>query len=206
MKNHQLREIRTHNPPLIQSLIPLGLLALLLLVRPGESTAQTMQMQITVDEEFSVFRDSDINPGVLPANEGWISIPDDSEMAGQLTISAEENVEIIVTLEAPSELVRNSGIGNSEIEDSEIEDSGNTLPLRIAAAHTPDGGLHAADPIPFNGHTATFRLSGSGLLVENMNPRMHRLNTHIYIYGEIYAGDVPAGIYSGEVGVRVEYH
>ena len=211
MKNHQLREIRTHNPPLIQSLIPLGLLALLLLVRPGESTAQTMQMQITVKEEFSVFRDRDINPGVLPANEGWISIPDDSEMAGRLTIRAEENVEIIVTLEAPSELVRNSGIGNSEIEDSEIEgsgneSSGNILPLRLQASYTPDGGLHAADPIPFNSHTARFRLSASGLLVENMDPRLHRLAANIYLYGEIYSGEVDQGLYHGEVGVRVEYH
>ena len=175
--------------------------ALVLFAGSEKITAQTLQMQITVDEEFSVFRDRDINPGVLPANEGWISIPDDSEMAGRLTISAEENIEIILTLDTPSELVRNFGNG-----ESGIGDSGNTLPVRIAAAHTPDGGLHASDPIPFNGHTATFRLSGSGLLVENMDPRLHRLNTHIYIYGEIYTGDVHAGIYSGEVGVRVEYH
>ena len=180
---------------------PALICALVLFAGSGKITAQTMQMQITVDEKFSVFRDSDINPGVLPANEGWISIPDDSEMAGRLTINAEENTEITLTLDTPSELVRNFGNG-----ESGIGDSGNTLPVRIAAAHTPDGGLHAADSIPFNGNTACFRLSASGLLAENMDPRLHRLNTHIYIYGEIYSGDVPAGIYSGEVGVRVEYH
>ena len=185
---------------------PALICALVLFAGSGKITAQTMQLQITVEEEFSVFRDRGINPGVLPANEGWISIPDDSEMAGRLTISAEENVEIILTLDTPSELVRDSGIGDSGIEGSEIEGSGNTLPLRIAAAHTPDGGLHAADSIPFNGNTACFRLSASGLLAENMDPRLHRLNTHIYIYGEIYSGDVEPGVYYGDVGVRVEYH
>jgi len=191
MKDYQLREICTHSPPLILSLIPLGLLAFLLLANPGDSRAQTLQMQIVVEEEFSVVTVRPIDTGVVQSNHGRITISPEDETAGKLRIKAEENTYFTVTLDVPEELVMNSE---------------NTVPFRLEAAYTTDGIADPEQALSFDGHTACLRLSRSGLLVEDMDPRFHRLAANIYLYGEFYAGDVEPGVYHGEVGVRVEYH
>ncbi len=170
---------------------PVFIGALLLLAVSGQTTAQTLQMQIIVEEEFALVKERPIHTGAIQPDQGWIGISLEDEASGHLRIRAEENTFFTVTLDAPEELIMNPE---------------NTLPFRLQAAYITDGGTNPAQAVSFDGSTAFFRLSQSGLLVENMDPRFHRLAANILLYGEIYAGDVEPGLYQGEVGVRVEYH
>ena len=168
-----------------------SLLIVLLLFFSSPVKGQFMRLEILVDELFSITGHTQMDFGVIPVNSGWVELLINDSGAGQISISAEENIEIKVIIEAPSELVLNDY---------------NTIPFRLETAYLQDGSTNTPGAIPFEDNTASFRLSGSGLLVHQMDPRIHRLRTDIYFFGRVYAGNISPGIYSGTIGVRVEYN
>ncbi len=161
-----------------------------LLVASLHTQAQFLRLQILIEEEFSITGASILNPGVLPVNFGWIQIPIHDDAAGRITLVAAENINVIVSFNAPEALVL---------------DENNTVPLRLQAAYINDGGTDTRRAVDFNGSTAQFRLSRSGQLVDKMDPRLHRLETNIYFFGAMFTGDIRPGVYQGTLSVTVEY-
>ncbi|MDR4988980.1 MAG: hypothetical protein RG741_09115 [Bacteroidales bacterium] len=165
-------------------------LFLLLLTGPVHTQAQFLRLQIVIEEDFSITGVSFLNPGVLPVNFGWIQIPIHDRAAGRVTLAAAENINLIVSFNAPEVLVL---------------DENNTVPLRLQAAYINDGGTDTRRAVNFNGNSAQFRLSRSGQLVDKMNPRYHRLETNVYFFGSMFTGDIRPGVYRGTLSVTVEY-
>ncbi len=152
---------------------------------------QFMRLEILIEELFSITGYTDMDFGLFPVNSGWVDMSIDDMGAGQVRISAEENIEIKVIIEAPSELVLNEN---------------NTMPFVLENAYLQDGNTNTQEAIPFRDNTAIFQLSRSGLLVDQMDPRTHRLQTDLYFFGRVYAGDIRPGVYSGTIGVKLEYN
>lgn len=167
------------------------LLLLLLLLFSTQARGQFMRLEISVEELFSISGYTEMDFGLFRPNSGWVELGIDDLGAGQLRISAEENIELKVVIEAPSELVLNEN---------------NAMPFILENAYLQDGNQNTREAIPFHENSATFQLSRSGLLVDKMDSRIHRLRTEIYFFGRVYAGDVRPGIYSGTIGVQVEYN
>ena len=166
-------------------------LLLLLLLFSTQSKGQFMRLEISVEELFSISGYTEMDFGLFRPNSGWVELGIDDLGAGQVRISAEENIELKVVIEAPSELVLNDY---------------NTIPFRLETAYLQDGSTNTPGAIPFEDNTATFQLSRSGLLVDKMDPRTHNLRADIYFFGRVYAGNISPGTYSGTIGVRVEYN
>lgn len=153
--------------------------------------SQFMRLEIFVEEDFSIAGFIAMDFGQFPPNSGWVALNINDIGAGQMGLTAEENIQLKVRIIPPSELVLNAN---------------NTMPFRLEAAYLQDGSANTREAIPFRDNTATFQLSHSGLLVDKMDPRLHRLKADVYFFGQVYAGDVSPGIYSGTIGVQVEYN
>ena len=152
---------------------------------------QAMRMEIQIDEVFSIFVEDPVSFGTIRPNSGWMTLHIHDSGAGQVGITAKENIVLHVRVIAPPELVL---------------DENNSLPFRLETAYLQDGRTDIRQAIPLPNNSSSFQLSGSGLLADKMDARIHRLRANVYFFGHVYAGDVSPGIYSGTIGVRVEYN
>jgi len=169
-------------------------LALLLIMLVGHSNTlkgQFMRMEIMIEELFSIFVENPMSFGTVQPNRGWVTLQIHDSGTGQVGITAKENIALHVIIEAPSEL---------------ILDESNSLPFRLETAYLQDGSTNLQQAIPFLDNIITFQLSGSGLLVNKMDPGQFRLRADVYFFGQVFTGDISPGIYSGTIGVRVEYN
>lgn len=164
----------------------LVMLAILLCLLPFRGEAQFMRLEITVDAEFNIVRQRDPDTAPVAPGSGWIGLSENE--AGHLDIQAAENVQLHVTVDAPDELVL---------------DDENSMPFRFYAIYCNQAACSFHDAIPFDGNTAVFPLSGSGLLVEDMDSAL--LQSSIFLTYAFYAGNVSPGQYRGEITVAVEY-
>ncbi len=168
------------------------MLLLLLLIFPGSYglNAQTMQFQLVVEEEFAILDLSIIELTGLSPGHGNVRINHSDSAAGSFRITAAENINLLVSFEAPETLML---------------DPQNIIPLSIRAAFQNDNLMNPSDANAFDGNTACFPVSDSGFLVENMDAMQHKLWTLISFFGEMHIGDIEPGVYVGYVTVRVEY-
>lgn len=173
-----------------RALLAVLCLAAIIILFQNNARAQIMRLQFVVEEEFSIRNVRYVNPGLLQHGLGWVAFQNHDLSAGHFSISASENVNILVTYEAPEELTK---------------DADNTLPVKIEAAYLNDGTNNARNAITFNDNNAFFQINNSGLMVDKMDARIHKLECWVYFYGSIYLGDVEPGVYYGFLKVRVEY-
>lgn len=174
----------------IRALAALWCLAAIVIIFQLSAVAQTMRLQFIVEEEFSIKNVRHIDLGLLQPGFGWVQFQKQDYSAGQFSISASENVNIIVSYVAPEELVK---------------DVDNTLPVKMEAAYLNDGTNNARNAITFDNNNAVFQINNSGLMVDQMDARIHKLECWLYFYGNVYVGDVEPGVYYGFLQVRVEY-
>lgn len=151
--------------------------------------AQYMQLQLIVQNEVAVSSPRNLSIGVIPPAFGWVQIGPDNLLAGRFVISAAENIQVHVSLFPPDHLQLNAN---------------NTLPFRLEASYQ-QGSAQEGNRLPFHNHQAYFSLHGAGMLRENIPGLPSRLQTTILLHGATFVGNVAAGIYHGEIGVRVEY-
>lgn len=154
-------------------------------------SGQAMRMEIQIEEVFSVILENRMSFGTIQPNHQWISLQVHDSGAGQIGITAQENVALHIAIDAPAELVL---------------DESNTMPFRLENAYQQDGHTNLQHAIPFRDNNITFQPSGSNLLFDEMDHGQFRLRVDVYFFGQVYAGDVSPGIYSGTIGVRVEYN
>lgn len=174
----------------LQGLISFAIIMALCLLTSKELRAQFMRLEIAVEDNIVIGDFRWLQTGFVPINYGWVNINIDDEDAGRFNLRTDENVNILVTVQSPDELVM---------------DQMNRLPFRLNVAYLNDDIVDFSRATPFNGKTANIRMHPSPLLRENMRNRQGSFQTNIFFYGAVYVGLVDPGVYRGEVRVRIEF-
>ncbi len=152
--------------------------------------AQFLRLEFRVEAETVVDVARNLDMGLIPVNYGWVQVGINDDFSGIMGIRTSENINLKITFFAPEELVMNDN---------------NRMPLRVQAAYNNTPDKTGSMAIPFQGATAQFPVSNSGLLAENMNILSNPLRTTIHFFGSVYAGQVEPGVYTGQIDVIVEY-
>ncbi len=166
-------------------------MAAMLVFCTGKAKAQLMNIQLVVENEFAISGLKSPDWGVVQAGTGRVYLSTKDQKAGMFTISATENVRVLLTLETPAELVLTPE---------------NAIAFNPEAAYVQDGRKDADLAKPITDNHACFSLSTGNLVLDtNLYQRIQELKTTVYLYGNIYVGDVEPGVYSGIVRIRAEY-
>ncbi len=166
-------------------------LVVVFLCCPWQTNAQLMHIQLVVENEFAISGLRAPDWGLIPTGSGETFLPANDEQAGRFTISATENTQVLLTLDAPAEIVSVPG---------------NAIAFNLEAAYVQDGRTDAGLAKPIADNRACFPLStGNLLLDQDIYERIQELRTTVFLYGKVYAGNVAPGVYYGVVTVSVEY-
>jgi len=160
------------------------------LLMPFFAPAQFMRIQLVVDEEISISDVRTLETGQIPLNFGWFHIDLNDDYTGRFTIRAMENINLMVSIQAPDELVLNAN---------------NTLPFQLEAAYLNTGNRNLRQAVALDNKQAFFPIINSGLLIENMPSQQLPLEATMFFFGSVYVGQVDPGVYSGEVVVTINY-
>lgn len=171
------------------SLLTMLCLVAILFISPKTAEAQFIRLQFSVEEEFFVGNLVYLNPGELRPDYGWTNIPIGDVAAGRLSITAAENIELLVTVEASEELVK---------------DPDNKIPFEITPYYINDGTNLSRNAVLFENNTVIFPVHNSGLLVDRMEGRTHRLEAHLLFASSLYVGNIDPGTYYGIITIRIE--
>lgn len=164
-------------------------LIVILILLPQSAEAQFMRLQFTIEEEFVVSNLEYISPGELYPGYGRVNIPVNDIGTGRFTISAGENTELLVSVIASEKLVK---------------DPDNSIPFEVETYYINDGTGNVQTAVAFENNTAVFPVNNSGLLVDRMDGRMHKLEANIIIASSYYIGNIDPGTYYGNITVRIE--
>ncbi len=166
------------------------LLAGLCLLLPGQATAQFMQLQLIVQNEVAITEARNLRMGQIPVNYGWVQVGPGDDFSGRFSVQAAENVNVLVNIDAPEELVL---------------DEHNRLPFQVQAGYLNNGTRRAHQATPFEGNQARFPLNREGLLVDRLRPENGQVEATIFLFGATFAGDVRPGVYEGVITITTEY-
>ena len=161
-----------------------------LTLAPHMLFAQFIRLQLELDDEVTVRDSRPLNFGGIPPNYGWVRVGMADELAGRMSISTTENINLLVSVIAPEQLVR---------------DERNTMPFELEAAYYNSIPQRRENPVLFDGNTAYFPVNDGGKLVEQMDRRREKLEASLFFFGAAFAGNIEPGVYFGEIIVRVEY-
>lgn len=162
----------------------------LLFMVSGQAKAQFMQLQLVIPNEVAINDARNLQMGQIPVNFGWVQVAPGDDFSGRFSIQAEENVNVLVSINAPEALVK---------------DGNNKLPFQIQAAYLNNGTRRAHQATPFNGSNAQFPLNKTGRLADRLRPEGGQLEATIFLYGATYAGEVNSGLYQGVITITTEY-
>ncbi len=176
----------------IKYIVRAGTLAIFMLslLMPLPAPAQFMRIQLVIDEEISISDVRTLETGQIPLNFGWFHIDLNDDYAGRFTIRTSENINLLVSVQAPDELVLNAN---------------NTLPFQLEAAYLNTGNRNLRQAVAFDNKQAFFPIINNGLLIENMSSQQLPLEASMFFYGSVHVGQVDPGVYSGEVVVTINY-
>lgn len=163
----------------------------LLFMVSGQAKAQFMQLLLVIPNEVAINEARNLRMGQIPVNYGWVLVAlGDDEFTGRFSIQADENVNVLVSINAPEALVK---------------DGNNKLPFQIKAAYLNNGTKQAHQATPFNGSKAQFPLNRTGRLADRIRPEGGQLEATIFLFGATYAGEVNPGLYQGVITITTEY-
>ncbi|MFO7998354.1 MAG: hypothetical protein R6U86_05160 [Bacteroidales bacterium] len=162
----------------------------LLLLGSGRASAQFMQLQLIINNEVAIHDARNLQLGEIPLQFGWVQVEPGDEFSGRFSIVASENVNVIVSIQSPEEL---------------IKDATNRLPFQVKAGYLNNGTRLARQATPFNSSQARFALSGKGQLAEQLRPADGKIEATVYLFGAAYAGEVSPGLYKGTITITTEY-
>jgi hypothetical protein len=158
----------------------------------GMAHGQFMQIIMNVEkkvglEQINTFME-DIPTGPLKieqmAGTGTLSA------FGMFAITAQENIIVIVRLEAPAML---------------LDGQNNAMPFDLTMAWQNDGTPSEATAKPAKDNKSVFPLSNSGLLIENMKGAPSILHAYLFLKGTAIIPKTPTSRYEGTVHLIVEY-
>ena len=151
---------------------------------------QFLNLQLVVQNEVNVSDSRNLDMGFIPVNYGWVQVGLSDDYSGRFTIGTSENVNLLVTVDAPDELVK---------------DEDNRMPFLLEVAYLNNSSQRVHRAKPFIDGRAYFPINDNGKLAENMNRIREPLEASIFFYGSAYAGRVAPGIYRATITIRTEF-
>jgi len=173
-----------------------------LILIPALGYPQTIQFSIYVEDELTASQESDMQFDQVVSGQGLTQInPGDAGM-GVFSITGNEDLDVIVTLDAPAQLTNTTS-------PSDI------IPItEFSWAYQNNGAgmynINRAKIVP--GNSARFQMKertggppGPPPTPQRSNYTPTDVTAYIFVFGAIDVGDVPTGLYAGTVTLTVEY-
>ncbi len=152
--------------------------------------AQFINFQIKIEAELSATVERDLNFGTQISNSGRTEIQLGDINMGVFSIRAYHTQNVYLNLQYPSALTNNNPAVNATIP----------LELNIAYNNTGNNAVESATPLPGNNGLVSVHERTE---LRNKNDIWKQL--YLYIYGAIEVGDIPNGVYTGDILLSVDY-
>ena len=147
-----------------------------------------MPIQLDVNPLVETLVEQSLDFGQVIAGSGFQEIPLGSPAMGIFKVRALRTQQLIISLDADSELTHS---------DPEIND---VIPIQLNASYTGNGVNDYRTSTPLSGLIGSIAIGAPP-----QNPDAAWSSLYIYIFGGLDLGFVPAGIYRGEVTLTVIY-
>lgn len=151
---------------------------------PASVSGQFLNIQIDIEPEVDTRVEQSLDFGEIITGEGLQQIPLGSRHMGIFHIRALRTQRLLVSLDADTELTH--------------ESSNTSIPIELYANYTNDGVDNYQNSVEMGSTLET-------IVIEAQNPESTWSSMYIYIYGNIDMGNVPMGVYRGEVVLTVIY-
>ncbi|MBO6586092.1 MAG: hypothetical protein JJ953_08320 [Gracilimonas sp.] len=152
--------------------------------------AQFINLQLKIEPELSATVEQNLDFGTLISNTGITEIQLGDVNMGVFSIRAFYTQNVYINLEYPEVLVNGQTGNNQEI------------PLSLSMSYNNSGtnSISSSSPIPSSGGMVSIHDNTN---LTNSNEIWKQL--FIYVYGSIEVGNIPNGVYTGEVVLSVDY-
>lgn len=166
-----------------------SLIVLFLPILIGEGVnAQFLDIQIDIEPKVDANVEQSIDFGQIITGAGRQEIPIGSPNMGVFQIRALRAQRLMISVDIDSELVNNDPLVDA------------TIPVYLSATYTADGVNDYRGSIAFDSNLETVIVNPP----EN-NPNAVWSSIFIYIFGEVDVGNVPIGLYNGEILLTIIY-
>ncbi|MFU8811903.1 MAG: hypothetical protein ACNA78_02990 [Balneolaceae bacterium] len=164
-----------------------GLLVLLIWLLPGAAGAQFLSVQLEIPAEVETLVDRPLQFGTVISGGGLRRIPLGSQDMGVFRLRILNTQQIIIELQPSEEFTSTS------------PNSTSAIPFQMDAAVT----------VGVNNYRQSRPLHPGQNMVAIEQPAQLRnpewINAFVYIFGAIEVGDIPEGVYTGEIVLTVFY-
>lgn len=153
--------------------------------------AQFINLQIKVEPELSAAVEQPLNFGTQITNSGPTEIALGDLNMGIFSIRAFSNQQVYLELDIPEYL------------EHTVLNSEENIPLHIEMSYNNSG---------VNSYQNSTPVTGNKVLVNVANKEAVKSNSdlwnilYLYIFGSIDIGNIPNGIYSGEIKLTITYY
>ncbi|WP_020402046.1 hypothetical protein [Gracilimonas tropica] len=154
------------------------------------TSAQFINLQLKVEPELSATVEQDLDFGTQVTNSGRTEIQLGDINMGVFSIKAFHTQNVYLTLQYPESLESDNPANEAEIP----------LELNMAYNNTGQNSINGADILSDN----------NGMVSIHEDTRLESRNDiwkimYIYVYGAINVGNVPNGVYTGDIVLSVDY-
>lgn len=153
-------------------------------------SAQFINLQLKVEPELSATVEQDLDFGTQVTNSGRTEIQLGDINMGVFSVKAFHTQNVYLTLQYPESLESDNPANEAEIP----------LELNMAYNNTGQNSINGADILSDN----------NGMVSIHEDTRLESRNDiwkimYIYVYGAINVGNVPNGVYTGDIVLSVDY-
>jgi hypothetical protein len=155
-----------------------------------QTHSQFLNLQLKVEPELSTTVEQNLDFGTQVINSGRNEIRLGDVNMGVFSIRAYHTQNVYLNLEYPDSLVSN------------FNQSFESIPLYLSMSYNNSGNNNASNSIPLtqnSGLVSIHENTGS----ENSRDLWKQL--YLYVYGYIDVNNVPNGVYSADIVLRVDY-
>lgn len=152
--------------------------------------AQFINLQLKIEPELSASVEQDLDFGTLISNSGRTEIQLGDVNMGVFSIKAFHTQNVYLNLEYPDVLRHD----NPAVRDE--------IPLQLSMSYNNTGNNSAAN--------STSLATNNGFVSIHEDTDLETRNDiwkqmYIYVYGAIEVGNIPNGVYTGEIVLSVDY-
>ncbi len=162
-------------------------LLLILMLKPSLTMGQFLELQLEVEPELTVSVLQPLDFGTVITNSGATSILPGEPGMGVFTIESINTQQLLLHFEKPEKLNHEAGEASIPIE------------INASFMEYDRDNVQLAQPILNNPEELTLKS-----LPGDDRPGAWS-KAYIYIYGNINVGNIPEGIYSGELVLNITY-
>jgi hypothetical protein len=157
---------------------------------PVKLKGQFINLQLKVEPELSASVEQDLDFGTLVANSGRTEIRLGDVNMGIFSIRAYHTQNVYIMLNYPDALSNNAAGTEAEIP----------LELNMAYNNTGNNNALNSEILPTNSGFVSIHENTE---IENRNDIWKQM--FIYVYGALDIGNIPNGLYTGEIVLTVNY-